>query len=80
MSLGNASKEMLWIDAWSLLYELLEERHGTRLLDAEWVPRSVEEMQGLIQRQAYASQQASFERTWFEGNPALRVTFTPAVG
>ena len=68
---------MLWIDAWSDLLEHLDREPRTLLLDPDWSERTVEEIQGLIQEQAYASQRASFTETYYRGRKALRVEFAP---
>jgi hypothetical protein len=77
MPLSHAEREMLWIHAWGDLHELVDKERLT-LVDEEGQEMDVDDCKTRIQDQAYAGEAAVFERVWFKGRPALRVSFHTA--
>lgn len=79
MALSKTAQEILWVDSWNNLYDLLRENETLILVDADWSEISLGEAESIIQNHAYDSQKVDFERTWYRGKPALRLTFSAAL-
>ena len=77
MPLSHAEREMLWIDAWGDLHELVDKERLT-LVDEAGQEMDVDECKTRIQDRAYDGEATVFERVWFRGRPALRVSFCTA--
>jgi DNA polymerase III delta subunit len=75
MSLSNTAKEMLWIGSWNDLDEILSANNSLMLVAPDWSEISLDDAQGMIQDHAYESQKVQFDRNYYRGKPALRLTF-----
>lgn len=75
MSLSNTAKEMLWIGSWNDLDEILTANNGLMLVAPDGSEMSLDDAQEMIQDHAYESQKVQFDRTYYRGKPALRLTF-----
>lgn len=76
MALSKTAQEMLWIDSWNEFYDLIRKNETLILVGADWSEISLGEAESIIQNHVYDSQKVDFERTWYRGKPALRLTFS----
>ncbi len=73
--LSNSEKEMLWVDGWNRLYDLVDVDPRPVIVDEAWRELAETDWQGLIQERAYDSQKALFSKTRFRGAVAIQVSF-----
>lgn len=64
---------MGWVDLWSDLFEILTREPNLTIVDEGWRRIFVEDAQGVLQDGVYAGHFPMFERTWSQGERALRI-------
>ncbi len=69
----SEKQEQKWIDAWSELYDLIQDNNEIKLLLPDWSVVSLDDMQGWLQESAYQNKTFRFEWTWYKGQKALQV-------
>ena len=74
MSLNNTDIEMLWIDSWNELYELIEKHNVEHLLLENYQEATLESAQGFIQDSAYEGKAVDFKVDFFKGKKSILVT------
>ena len=74
--LSSLEQEELWVEGWEALYRL--HNNGRKILiNEQWQEISLDEAQVLIQDNAYESRTWNFEKVFFRGASAIRITFSP---
>ncbi len=74
MSLSNTDKEMLWIDSWNDLYDLIENHGVEYLLLENYQEVTLERAQGFIQDSAYESKSVDFKIDYYKGKKSILIT------
>jgi len=74
MSLSNTDKEMLWIDSWNDLYDLIENHRVEYLLLENYQEVTLERAQGFIQDSAYESKSVDFKIDYYKGKKSILIT------
>lgn len=73
MALSNADKEMLWVDSWNELYDLIE-KHGVKYLLLEnYQEVTLEGAQGFIQNSAYEGKAVEFKIDHYKGKKSILI-------
>jgi hypothetical protein len=76
--LNNAEQEGVWIDAWNVLSDLIEEYPNSHILLPEYKEANKPEAEGWIQDAAYGSNRIEFRVNWFKGKKSIYISKIPA--
>jgi len=79
-SMTKADIEMLWINAWSDLYEIVQEQHDVRCLLPDGEVVDVEECKGWLQDSAYSGYVPAVTARWVLGKRGVIASRTPISG
>ena len=74
MTLSNVEQEMLWIDSWNDLYDLIEEQSVEYLLLENYQEVTLESAQGFIQDSAYEGKAVDFKLEFYKGKKSILIT------
>lgn len=75
--MNRADVEMLWVDAWNDLYDIIGKREDFPCLLPGCSRVSVEECRAWLQQSVYDGFDVSVTRGWYEGRPAVVVSRQP---
>ncbi|MDE1461030.1 hypothetical protein [Spartinivicinus poritis] len=78
MSLSNTEKEMVWVEAWNDLYDLIEKYPGGYILLPDYIETNKESAEGWIQNAAYESNRIVFNIEYFKGKKSIFINKTEA--
>ena len=74
MILSNSEQEMLWVESWNDLYDLIEKHTVKHLLLEGYQEVDLDTAQGFIQNSAYESKRVSFKLELYKGVKTLLIT------
>lgn len=75
--MDRADVEMLWVDAWNDLYDIIGTREDFPCVLPDYTRVTAEECRGWLQQSVYDRFDVSVSRGWHEGRPAVVVSRQP---
>lgn len=73
----NAEIEMLWVDAWNDMYDIVGKREDYPCVLPDYSCVSAEECRGWLQDSVYEGFDVQVSRGWYQGRPAVVVSRQP---
>ncbi len=77
MTLSNSEQEMVWVDAWNDLYELIGKFPEGCILLPEFQEATKEEAKGWIQDSVYKGNRIEFKVDYFKGKESIYINLLP---
>ncbi|MCX4024688.1 hypothetical protein H0A36_09700 [Endozoicomonas sp. SM1973] len=71
MVFSNTEKEIIWVDTWNDLYDLIEKYPGGYILLPDYIETDKEGAEGWIQNAAYESNRIVFKVEYFKGKESI---------
>jgi hypothetical protein len=72
--MNRADVEMLWVNAWNDLYDIIGKREDSPCVLPDYICVSAEECRGWLQQSVYQGFDVKVTRGWYEGRPAVVVS------
>jgi hypothetical protein len=73
-SMSNTNIEMIWVDAWNELYDLIGSRKKVICLLPDFKEVSLDDCKGWLQDSAYDGFKLGLKEVWYKGHKAIQVS------
>ena len=72
--MSNADIEMIWVDAWNDMYNMIGSRKNVIFLQPDFSEVSLDDCQGWLQDSAYDGYKLGMKEVWYKGKKAIQVS------